>query len=102
MSVGNCSPQQCHGLCKIRQPGSQTEIIWNCIRHRPEAEPNQSCQHELSVGSLLYCTTSLCLFTMSGRKRLCGFILRFEKTVVPGKTGCKAKCMFEVLHFRMP
>ena len=31
---------------QIRQPGSQaeSEIIRNCIRHRPEAEPNQSCR----------------------------------------------------------
>ena len=26
----------------------------------------------------------------------------FEKTVVPGKTGCKAKGIFEVFHLRMP
>ena len=36
---------------QIRQPGSQaeSEIIRNCIRHRPEAEPNQSCRSALTV-----------------------------------------------------
>ena len=35
---------------------------------------------------------------MSGRKKDSGFILR---RLLPGKAGCKAKCMFEVFHFRM-
>ena len=59
---------------QIRQPGSHTEIIRNCIRYRPEAEPNQSYRSALTVcviNAVLSYTISLFLITMSGRKNDC-------------------------------
>ena len=91
---------------QIRQPGSQAELLRSSGialgSGQRQSLIKAAGQHYLSVGSLLYCTsstTSLCLFTMSERKKT-GFILR-RLAVVPGTIGCKAKCIFEVFHFRM-
>ena len=89
---------------QIRQPGSQaeSEIIRNCIRHRPGAEPNQSCRSALTVcliTALLYEFYHFFVFIHNVWKKKDWFY--FEKTVVPGTAGCKAKCMVKVFHFRM-
>ena len=67
---------------QIRQPGSQAEaaeIIRNCIRHRPEAEPNQSCR-SASINCLLdHCfivrvLPLLCVYSQCLEEEKTGFI----------------------------